>query len=107
MTTAMFVLHTKDGGDHSAASTYWRTTHAAIAGAIPGVQAYTQFHASTAPDGSAAPFLGVASLEFADEAAFGAAAQSPEFAAAIADLDNFADATRLPTAFVERVAVVG
>ena len=107
MTTVMFVIHTKEDGDHAAASTYWRTTHAGIAAAIPGVQAYTQFHATTAPDGSAAPFLGVASLVFADDAAFSTAAQSPAFAAAIADLDNFADASQLPTAFVEAVSVVG
>lgn len=107
MTTVMFVLHTKDGGDHAEASTYWRTTHAAIASTIPGVQAYTQFHATTAPDGSPAPFLGVASLVFADDGAFAAASQSEEFAAAIADLDNFADASRMPTAFVDPVAVVG
>lgn len=107
MTTVMFVLHIKEGGDHAAASAYWRTTHAPIAGAIPGVLSYTQYHASTAPDGSAAPFLGVASLEFADDAAFTAAAQSRQFAAAIADLDNFADASQMPTAFVEQVAIVG
>jgi len=107
MTTVMFVLHLKDGGDLDSASRYWRTTHAELAAAIPGVQAYTQFHATTAPDGGAAPFLGVASLVFADDDAFGSAASSPEFAAAIADLDNFADPTQMPTSFVERVAVVG
>lgn len=103
----MFVLHVKDGGDHAAASAYWGSTHADLAGAIPGVEAYTQWHATTAPDGSAAPFLGVASLVFADEGAFAAAAASPEFAAAIADLDNFADATDMPTSFVEQRSVVG
>ena len=103
----MFVLHTKSGGDPAAASTYWRTTHAGIAGAIPGVLAYTQFHATTAPDGGDASFLGVASLEFADDAAFAAAPGSDEFAAPIADLENFADSTAMPTALVERVAVVG
>jgi hypothetical protein len=46
-------------------------------------------------------------LTFADEEAFGVAAASPEFAAAVADLGNFADAERLPTAFVEEVVIVG
>ena len=59
-----------------------------------------------APDG-ARPFLGVATLTFANEEAFGAAAVSPEFAAAVADLGNLADAERLPTAYVEEVVIVG
>jgi uncharacterized protein (TIGR02118 family) len=59
-----------------------------------------------APDG-APPFLGVATLAFANEEAFGAAAASPEFAAAVADLGNLADAERLPTAYVEEVVIVG
>lgn len=107
MTTVMFVLHAKEDADHTEASTYWRTTHADIASSIPGVRAYTQFHATSAPDGSAPPFLGVASLLFDDETAFATAAGTPEFAAAIADLDNFADSSQMPTSFVEPVAVVG
>jgi uncharacterized protein (TIGR02118 family) len=59
-----------------------------------------------APEGDP-PFLGVASLTFADQDAFGAAAATPEFAAAVADVDNFPDAQRLPTAFVEEVVIVG
>ena len=47
------------------------------------------------------------SLTFADEAAFNAAVGSPESAAAIADVANFADEARLPTAFVEDVVIVG
>jgi uncharacterized protein (TIGR02118 family) len=49
----------------------------------------------------------VATLSFADEEAFGEATASPEFAAALADLDNFADAQRLPTAFIEEFVIVG
>lgn len=58
------------------------------------------------PDGDP-PFLGVATLTFANEEAFGAAAASPEFAAAVADLGNFAHAERLPTAYVEEVVIAG
>ncbi len=65
-----------------------------------------QEHAGGAPDG-APPFLGVSSVSFADQEAFGAAASSPAFAAAVADVANSADAQRLPTAFVEGVAIVG
>ena len=67
---------------------------------------YLQQHAVAAPDGQP-PFLGVASLSFADQDAFGAAATSLEFAAALADVPNFADAARMPTAFVDDIVIVG
>ena len=66
---------------------------------------YVQQHAVAAPHGTP-PFLGVASLSFTDQDGFGVAAASPEFAAALADVPNLADAERLPTAFVENVVIV-
>jgi uncharacterized protein (TIGR02118 family) len=101
-----FVVYEKSGLDRAEALRYWRDTHGPIDAKIPGLQRYVQQHAIAAPEGDP-PFLGVATLTFADEDAFGVAAASPEFAAAIADLDNFADAQRLPTAFVEEVVIVG
>ncbi len=101
-----FVLYENEGSDRAEALRYWRETHGPIAAKIPGLMRYVQQHAVAATDG-VPPFLGVASLAFADQAAFEAAATSPEFAAALADLPNFADPERLPTAFVDEVAVVG
>jgi uncharacterized protein (TIGR02118 family) len=101
----VFVLYEKPGVDRAAALEHWRTTHADIVRKVPGVTSYVQHHAVAAPDGTI-PFLGVAGLAFEDQDAFGRAAAGPEFAAAIADVDNFADAARLPTAFVEDVVVV-
>lgn len=106
MFTVTFVVYEKAGLDRAEALRYWRDTHGPIVAKIPGVQRYVQQHAVAAPEG-VPPFLGVASLSFADQAAFGAAAASPEFAAAIADVGNFGDADRLPTAFVEEVVIVG
>lgn len=106
MFTVTFVLHEKDGLDRAEALRYWRETHGPIVAAVPGVQRYVQQHAVAAPEGEP-PFLGVGSLTFADQDAFGAAASSPEFAAAIADVSNFADPGRLATAFVEDVVIVG
>ena len=106
MFTVTFVLYDKDGKERGESLRYWRETHGPIVAKIPGVQRYVQQHAVAAPDGQP-PFLGVASLSFADQEAFGAAATSPEFAAAIADVPNFADADRLPTAFVDEVVIVG
>lgn len=106
MFTVTFVLYEKAGLERTEALRYWRDTHGPIVAQVPGVQRYVQQHAVGAPDGSP-PFLGVASLAFADEQAFGAAAASPEFGTAVADVANFADASRLPTAFVEDVVIVG
>jgi uncharacterized protein (TIGR02118 family) len=104
--TVTFVLHEKDGLERTEALRYWRETHGPLVAEVPGVQRYVQQHAVGGPDGTP-PFLGVASLSFADEQAFGAAAASPAFAAAVADVANFADASRLPTAFVDEVVIVG
>ena len=106
MFTVTFVLYEKAGLDRAESLRYWRETHGPIVAKIPGVQRYVQQHAVGAPDGQP-PFLGVASLSFADQEAFGAAATAPEFAAALADVPNFADADRLPTAFVDEVVIVG
>ena len=106
MFTLTSVLHEKSGLERADALRYWRDTHGPIVAGVPGVQRYVQQHAVAAPEGEP-PFLGVASLSFADQDAFGAAAGSPQFAAALADLGNFADAGRLPTAFVEDVVIVG
>lgn len=106
MFTVTFVLHEKAGLDRPEALRYWRETHGPIVARVPGVQRYVQQHALGAPDG-APPYLGVASLSFADEAAFGVAAGSPEFAAAVADIAHFADPDRLPIAFTDEVVIVG
>jgi uncharacterized protein (TIGR02118 family) len=105
MFTVTFVLQEKPGMDRGKSLAYWRDTHGPIAGKVPGVRRYVQQHAVGAPEGEP-PFLGVASLYFDDQAAFAAAAASPEFAAAIEDVGNFAD-TRLATAFTEDVVIVG
>jgi uncharacterized protein (TIGR02118 family) len=105
MFTVTFVLNEKSGMDRSEALRYWRDTHGPIAGKVPGLRRYVQQHAVGAPEGEP-PFLGVASMYFDDQAAFGAAAASAEFAAAVADVENFAD-PRLTTAFTDDVVIVG
>lgn len=106
MFTVTFVLYEKPGTARADALTYWREKHGPIVAAVPGVVRYVQQQAVGAPAGEI-PFLGVASLTFADSDAFAVAAASPEFAAAGEDVANFADATRMPTAFVDEVVVVG
>lgn len=109
MFTVTFALYEKDGTgrlERTEALRYWRENHGPIVAGVPGVTRYAQHHAVAAPDGEP-PFLGVAHLSFADQDAFATATATPEFAAAIADVANFADADRLPTAFTEEVVIVG
>ena len=105
MFTVTFVVNEKPGMDRAEALRYWRDTHGALVRKVPGVRRYVQQHAVGAPEGEP-PFLGVASLYFDDQEAFGAAAASPEFAAAIEDVANFGH-TQLASAFTEDVVIVG
>jgi uncharacterized protein (TIGR02118 family) len=76
-----FVVYEKAGLDRAQALRYWRDIHGPMDAKIPGLQRYVQQHAVAAPEGDS-PFLGVATT-------------------------TFADAQRLPTAFVEEVVIVG
>jgi uncharacterized protein (TIGR02118 family) len=105
MFTVSFVLHEKAGIARAEALRYWREEHAPIVKQVPGLRRYTIQLAVGAPEGEP-PFLGLASLSFDDQDAFASATAGPEFAAGIADVQNFADETRLPTAFVEEITVV-
>ena len=99
-----FVLYEKDGLARDEALRYWREQHGPLLRDVPGVRSYVQQHAIGAPQGEP-PFLGVATLRFDDQAAFDAAAGSAEFAAAVADVENFAS-TRIDTAIVEQVVII-
>lgn len=105
MFKVMFVVYENKDIPREKALEYWRTQHAEIVRKVPGVTKYVQSHAVAAP-GEEIPFLGIAELCFADEAAFGAAAGGPEFGAAVADLANFGDPSQLPTAFMEDHVIV-
>jgi uncharacterized protein (TIGR02118 family) len=106
MVKVQFVVYEGTKLAREAALAYWRTTHGEVARKIPGVQSYVQHHALTTPDGKTPPFLGVATMTFADEATFAAAAGSPEFAAAVADLGNFGGVSNLPTVLAEDHTIV-
>ncbi len=99
MFTVSFVLYERAGMSREEALRYWREQHGPIVRQVPGLRRYVQQHAVGAPDGEP-PFLGLAWISFDDEQAFTTAAGGPEFAAALADLPNFADETgcrrRLP-----------
>jgi uncharacterized protein (TIGR02118 family) len=106
MFTVSFVLYERTGMSREEALRYWRETHGPIVRQVPGLRRYVQQHAVAAPDGQP-PFLGLAWISFDDQETFSTAAAGPEFAAALADLPNFADETKLPTAFVEEYTILG
>ena len=106
MFKVMFIVNEGTQMSREDALTYWRTKHGDVAKKIPNVQSYVQSHAIATPDGSKPPFLGIAEMTFASEATFKEAAGSPQFAAAIADVAKFGDATNLPTIIAQDHTIV-
>ncbi len=78
--------------DPAAFDRHYDGTHAPLAKKLPGLQRFTVQRPGPDPEGNKPQYHLVAVLEFADEAAFGAAMGGPEGEAAVADLANFAGA---------------
>ncbi|MEQ3548933.1 EthD family reductase [Pseudonocardia nematodicida] len=76
--------------DAAAFDAYYDETHTPLAKKMPGLQRLTISRPQPGPDGAAPQYHLVATLEFADEAALGAALASEEGKAAVADVENFA-----------------
>jgi uncharacterized protein (TIGR02118 family) len=71
---------------------YYDGVHAPLASKLPGLQRYTMARPGPGMDGSAPAYHLVAVLDWEDEAAFGAAVQSEQGQAVLADVPNFAGA---------------
>ncbi len=79
--------------DPAAFDAYYTGTHVPTAKKIAGLRSYTVSSGPVAGgDGSASPYYLVAELGFDSGAAIQQALQSPEGAATVADLGNFAQA---------------
>jgi len=79
--------------DPAAFDAYYAQTHLPIAKKLPGLRAYTTSAGPLATsDGSQAPYYLVAELDFDSLEAIAAGLQTPEGAATVADLANFAQA---------------
>lgn len=76
--------------DRAAFEAHYRDVHAPLARRIPGLERLVVNQVHGTPMGDTAPYYLVAELHFPDRETFKAAAQSPEFQAAGADLANFA-----------------
>jgi uncharacterized protein (TIGR02118 family) len=77
----------KKPADPAAFDAYYRDHHAPLAKTLPGLVSYT-----LGQGGANDPYYLVAILTFESEAAMGAALGSPQGAATVADLQNFAQA---------------
>jgi len=75
---------------------HWRTTHAAIIAALPGIRRYVQNHVLPSAYRKGEPaFDGVAESWFDDTRALKALASTPQYAAVLADEPQFIDATTM------------
>src|ERR1700737_4282056 len=76
--------------DAAAFDDYYRNIHTPLVQQIPGVTNVRFGRVLPASDGSPSPFYLVSDVYFNDDAAFDEAQQSPEMAAALADVPKFA-----------------
>ena len=97
-----FVIHADQSRSREDALEYWRTVHSKVVLKIPGVRRYLQ--GATFLGEGKPPFLGIAVLAFDHEIAFVDATATPEFAAAVQDVANFADPSSLPTFVLNEVS---
>ena len=76
--------------DPAAFDEHYESTHALLASKIPGLRHYSVSRPVSGPDRSAPAEYLVATLQFDDSAAFGAAMRTDEAKAAVADVGTFA-----------------
>jgi uncharacterized protein (TIGR02118 family) len=106
MFKAVILVHRRPGLSREDFSRYWRDDHAPVGSTLPGLRRYVQNHASTTPDGSAAPYDGFVEVWFDNQEAFEKAMSSPETEIVNTDVANFVDVDRMQPFFVEEVVVV-
>jgi uncharacterized protein (TIGR02118 family) len=76
--------------DPSEFDKHYRTVHSELAAKMPGLAGFTVSWTQPASDGTPAPYYLIGAQEWLTNDSLGEALSSPEAAAAIADLDNFA-----------------
>jgi uncharacterized protein (TIGR02118 family) len=89
MAVKAFVLYNKPT-DPEHFVEYYRSTHAPLVDKMPGLKAFEYGRSLPNPDGSEADIWFIATLTFDSPEAMGAAMASPEGAATVADVANFA-----------------
>ncbi|MBV9489010.1 MAG: EthD family reductase [Verrucomicrobia bacterium] len=85
---------------------YYTEKHAPIVAKLPGLRHYTQNPTLPGPDGQEQEISGMAEVWYDDEAAFRAAMQSPEAAAANESLTYFVDVSKTRILVVEEHVIL-
>ena len=83
---------------------YWRSRHAELVQAIPGLRRYVQNHCTTGPAGDAGsqpPYTGFGEVWFDDVSAAQAAMSTREWTRVIEDAATFMDTQRITAAWAE------
>ncbi|MHA7209599.1 EthD family reductase [Arthrobacter sp. MDT1-65] len=94
----------QEGLDEDKAVEHWLTRHIPLVLSVPGVQAYVQNRCVPGPDGERPPYTGLGEVWFDNPETAAAAAQSPEWAAVVADAQQFMDLSRIVVAWAEEHA---
>ena len=102
----VFLVHKRPDMDAQEFRRHWRETQGSLGSRFLANAKYVQNH-SVIPAGSpAAPYDGFAEMWFDSKEAFERAMATPEAQAAIADLPNFIDTTRMQSFVVDEINVV-
>jgi uncharacterized protein (TIGR02118 family) len=101
----VFLVKRKAEMSHAELVRYWIEEHTPFTARVPGLREYHCFP-MTAHDGEAPPFDAIAYIGFDDEAAWRAAEQSPELAAALADAPNFQTVEATKAFYAEKHIIV-
>lgn len=85
---------------------HWRTSHAELVQAVPGLRRYVQNHCTTVPASDAEsqpPYTGLGEVWFDDVSAAEAAMATPEWRRVIEDAATFMDVQRITAAWAEEL----
>ena len=96
----------KPGMSVEAFQEHWRTVHAGIIVKLPGIRKYAQSHTLLSAYRKGEPaFDGIAESSFDDTQAMRALANSPQYAAVLADEPNFIDAASMGSIITDEYVV--
>jgi uncharacterized protein (TIGR02118 family) len=84
----LLVLYPK-GQNEKKFRPYYEREHASLVAKLPGLKASRYSFSIGAAPGAEVPYYCIFEAEFADEAAMGAALQSPQGQAVVADIPNY------------------
>lgn len=106
MFKVVFLVHKRPDLDSEAFRRHWRETQGTLGARIPGTRKYVQNHTVASLGAGAAAYDGFAEIWFDSREAFEQAMATPEAQAAIVDLPNFLDTTRMQSFIVDEIQVV-